>query len=109
MDTTKRNNEAANKSATKARQQSAHNVFYKPEANSDDKGQLGKRPRPEDDSQQRYHEELMLVFSYRDTMKRARQDYEEARAGLLAIKESVTSLFDAPDLPGTKPNSPKRD
>ncbi len=111
IDTTKRAKEATTKCDTKEPQKSTPHVFYRREASGDGDGagMLGKRSRPEEDIQQRYCEELMLVFSYRDTMKRARQDYEEARAGLLALKETVTSLFDAPDLPRTKPNSPKRD
>ena len=65
-----------------------------------------KRPRPAADLNE-YGADIALLFEARDTMKRAKKDYDEARQAIQLLFEPIKQAFDMPDFLGSKPGSPK--
>ena len=51
--------------------------------------------------------DIELLFKARDTMKRAKKEYDEARKTIQDLFEPIKKAFDMPEHIGSKPSSPK--
>ena len=65
-----------------------------------------KRPRPAENLNE-YGTDIARLFEARDTMKRAKTEYEEARKTITLLFDPIKKAFDMPDFLGSKPSSPK--
>ena len=76
-------------------------------AQSGEMPQLGeKRPRLSADLA-RYGADVAMLFEARDTMKRCKDEHDEARKTIRVCLKTITDVFDMPELMGSKPSSPK--
>ena len=48
-----------------------------------------------------------MLFEARDTMKRCKDEHDEARKTIRVCLKTITDVFDMPELMGSKPSSPK--
>ena len=51
--------------------------------------------------------DIEILFKARDTMKRAKKEYDEARKTIKDLFEPIIKAFDIPEHIGSKPCSPK--